>query len=219
LRIADTVGILNPLQTAQLFSTLRAAAPNLSLEFHGHNDLGMATANSIAALASGADAASVTVNGLGERAGNAPLEEVVMAAQITLGRDCGVDTRQLAALSEQVARASGRPLCADKPVVGAAVFQHESGIHCSGLLVNRESYEPFAPEQVGHRPSEMVIGRHSGTRALRHKLDTLKLPLPSHLTAELLGEIRQTAARRKSNLSDDELCRLVAGFRKACDLS
>ena len=85
LRIADTVGILNPLQTAELISTLRAAVPDLSLEFHGHNDLGMATANTIAALASGADAASVTVNGLGERAGNAPLDEVVMAARLTLG--------------------------------------------------------------------------------------------------------------------------------------
>ena len=102
LRIADTVGILNPLQTAELFSELRAATQDLSLEFHGHNDLGMATANTVAALASGADAASVTINGLGERAGNAPLDEEVMAVRLTLGKSCGVDTRQLFALGDLV---------------------------------------------------------------------------------------------------------------------
>jgi homocitrate synthase NifV len=104
LRIADTVGLLNPLQTSELIGMLRTEVPALPLEFHGHNDLGMATANTIAALAVGADYASVTVNGLGERAGNASLEEVVMAARLTLDVDCGVDTRQLATLSDLVAR-------------------------------------------------------------------------------------------------------------------
>jgi homocitrate synthase NifV len=175
LRIADTVGILNPLQTAQLFSTLREEVPNLSLEFHGHNDLGMATANTIAALASGADSASVTVNGLGERAGNAPLEEVVMAARLTLRRDCRVDPRQLSALGDLVAHASGRPLALEKPITGSAVFRHESGIHCCGLLEDRATYEPFAAEEVGHAPTEMVVGRHSGTRLLREKLERMKM--------------------------------------------
>jgi homocitrate synthase NifV len=214
LRIADTVGILNPLQTCDLISALRAAAPEMSLDFHGHNDLGMATANTIAALASGADCASVTVNGLGERAGNASLEEVVMAARLTLRRDCGVDTRHLGGLSALVARASGRPLEPDKPVVGATVFRHETGIHCRGLLADRETYEPFAAEEVGHAPTVMELGRHSGGGLLRHKLQQLRLELPTEWQAGLLAEIQRTATRRKVSVTDDELKTLVANLKK-----
>ena len=214
LRIADTVGILNPLQTAELFSKLRAAVPNLSLEFHGHNDLGMATANTIAALASGADAASVTVNGLGERAGNASLDEVVMAARLTLGRDCGVDSRQLSVLGDLVAHASGRPLAPEKPVTGAAAFRHESGIHCGGLLENRATYEPFAAEDVGHTPTEMVVGRHSGTRLLREKLEQLKMDFPPLLLPALLAAVRQFSAVRKGNVTDAELQTLAHKLKK-----
>jgi homocitrate synthase NifV len=205
LRIADTVGILNPLQTADLFSSLRASVPRLSLEFHGHNDLGMATANTIAALASGADAASVTVNGLGERAGNAPLDEVVMAARLTLGENCGVDSRQLSILSDLVAHASRRPLAPEKPVTGKAVFRHESGIHCGGLLQNRATYEPFAAEDVGHTPTEMVVGRHSGTRMLREKLERMKFDFPPLLLPALLAAVRRFSAVRKRNITDIEL--------------
>jgi homocitrate synthase NifV len=215
LRIADTVGILNPLQTRDLIGTLRDAVPELSLEFHGHNDLGMATANTIAALASGADCASVTVNGLGERAGNASLEEVVMAAQLTLKRDCGVETRQLGGLSALVARASGRPLDPDKPVVGEAVFRHETGIHCSGLLADRETYEPFAAKEVGHSPTVMELGRHSGGGLLRHKLRKLSLDLPAELQVQLLEEIRRMTVTRKIPVTDGDLKRLVANLKKS----
>jgi homocitrate synthase NifV len=213
LRVADTVGILNPLQTRDLIGGLRGSVPEMSLEFHGHNDLGMATANTIAALASGADCASVTVNGLGERAGNAPLEEVVMAARLTLNRDCGVDTRQLGALSALVARASGRPLDLDKPVVGESVFRHESGIHCSALLANRETYEPFDAGEVGHTPTVMEIGRHSGGGLLRHRLNRLNLELPAELQAELLEEIRRAANTRNAPITDEELNSLVAALK------
>ncbi len=205
LRVADTVGILNPLQTAELFSSLRAAVPDLSLEFHGHNDLGMATANTIAALASGADAASVTVNGLGERAGNAPLDEVVMATRLTLGKDCGVDSRQFSTLGNLVAHASGRPLAMEKPVTGPAVFRHESGIHCGGLLQNRATYEPFAAEDVGHTPTEMVVGRHSGTRLLREKLKRMKIDFFPGLLPALLAAVRRFSAVRKRHVTDLEL--------------
>lgn len=205
LRIADTVGILNPLQTTELFSSLRAVVPNLSLEFHGHNDLGMATANTIAALASGADAVSVTVNGLGERAGNAPLDEVVMATRLTLGKNCGVDSRQLSALGNLVAHAAGRPLALEKPVTGKAVFRHESGIHCGGLLQNRATYEPFAAEDVGHAPTEMVVGPHSGTRLLREKLEQMKFDFPAALLPALLATVRRFSAVRKRNVTDAEL--------------
>jgi homocitrate synthase NifV len=214
LRIADTVGILNSLQTADLFSTLRAAVPDLSLEFHGHNDLGMATANTIAALASGADAASVTVNGLGERAGNAPLDEVVMATRLTLGRNCGVDSRQLSALGNLVAYASCRPLAPEKPVTGKAVFRHESGIHCGGLLQNRATYEPFSAEEVGHAPTEMVVGRHSGTRLLREKLEQMKFDFPPVLLPALLAAVRRFSAVRKRNVTDAELQTLAEKLKQ-----
>jgi len=213
LRVADTVGILNPLQTADLFSSLRAAVPELSLEFHGHNDLGMATANTIAALAAGADAASVTVNGLGERAGNAALDEVVMAARITLRTDCGVDARRLSALGDLVARASGRPLAPEKPVTGAGVFRHESGIHCGGLLTDGATYEPFAAGEVGHAPTELVLGRHSGTRQLRDRLGRLNLDFPAPLLPALLGAIRWFAAVNKRNLTDQDLQSLADNLK------
>ena len=219
LRIADTVGLLNPLQTSELIGMLRTEVPALPLEFHGHNDLGMATANTIAALAVGADYASVTVNGLGERAGNASLEEVVMAARLTLDADCGVDTRQLATLSDLVAQASSRPLSPDKPIVGSAVFRHESGIHCSGLMAHQRAYEPFAAEEVGHAPTELVVGHHSGTGFLGHKLEQLNLSLPGEALSALLEEVRHFAIFRKGAITDEELRALVADFKMPRGLS
>ena len=138
-----------------------------------------------------------------------------MAARFTLRRDCGVDPRQLAALSDLVARASGRPLCPDKPVVGAAVFQHESGIHCSGLLADRETYEPFPAEEVGHAPTAMELGRHSGGGLLRLKLHKLNLNLRVEWQVELLEEIRRLASSREVPVTDDELTRLVAKLKKS----
>lgn len=218
LRVADTVGLLNPPQTSELMGTLREAVPDLTLEFHGHNDLGMATGNTIAALAAGAECASVTVNGLGERAGNASLDEVVMAARLTLGWDCGVDTRQLAALSDLVSRASGRSLADTKPVVGSAVFRHESGIHCGGLLEDRATYEAFEAEEVGHAPTELVVGRHTGLRLLRDKLQRLRLSVPDPWLPTLLEEVRLHARRHKTGLNDADLGELVARFRQSYGL-
>jgi homocitrate synthase NifV len=214
LRLADTVGLLNPLQVCELVGALHAAAPGLALEFHGHNDLGMATANAIAALSGGAEAVSVTVNGLGERAGNASLEEVVMACRLTLGADCGVDTKHLGALSELVASASGRDVCPDKPVVGKAIFDHESGIHCGGWLADHQTYEPFPAEEVGHAPSALVIGHHSGTRVLAHKLRELNLSLPEESLPALLQEVRRFAASQKGPLTETDFQKVVAEFKK-----
>jgi homocitrate synthase NifV len=155
----------------------------------------------------------VTVNGLGERAGNAPLDEVVMALRLTLGKNCGVDSRQLSALSDLFAGASGRPLMPEKPVTGAAVFRHESGIHCGGLLENRATYEPFAAEDVGHAPTEMVVGRHSGTRQLRAQLKRLNVEFPASLLPALLGAVRRFAAVCKRNLTDQDLQSLADNLK------
>ena len=149
LRLADTVGILTPLQTCRLIRRVKKAAPDLPLEFHGHNDLGMATANTIAALEAGCECASVTVNGLGERAGNAPLGRSGDGAQSRAEMRLRISLRRsFASLSDLVAQISGRPLPAEKPVVGSAAFRHESGIHCGGLLKDPRTYEPFQPART-----------------------------------------------------------------------
>lgn len=209
LRLADTVGILTPLQTYRLIDAVHNAVPTLALEFHGHNDLGMATANTIAAFEAGADAASVTVNGLGERAGNAALDEVAMALRVALGKDCGIRSRELWHLSDLVARFSGRPLSVSKPVVGTAAFQHESGIHCSGLLRDKRTYEPFTPAEVGRAPSIFLVGRHSGTHLLSHELQRLGLEVATTALPALLKKVRTHSSRLKRALTDEELRSLV----------
>jgi len=113
-----------------------------------------------------------------------------------------------------VAAASGRPLPEEKPVVGKAAFRHESGIHCGGLLTDQRTYEAFRPEDSGHAPSQFVMGRHSGTRVLKHKLASLNLYVPEEFLPALLNEIRQAAAQQKTNLDDGEFQRLVAEFQK-----
>lgn len=166
LRLADTVGILNPTRTIEMIVGLRDVVPALDLEFHAHNDLGMAVANTICALEAGARCASVTVNGLGERAGNAALEEVALALRVSCARDAGVVTSKLGALSDLVAAASGRPLAPDKPVTGEAAFRHESGIHCAGLLRDRRTYESFHAPDIGRVTPDFILGRHSGRAAV-----------------------------------------------------
>jgi homocitrate synthase NifV len=188
-RLADTVGVWSPLRTHAVVTSLRKRVPGLSLGFHGHNDLGMATANTLAAIEAGVESADVTVNGLGERAGNAALEEVVMAMQLCLHRPSGIDTHTLRKLSQLVADAAGRSVPAGKPVVGEGVFRHESGIHVRGLLADRATYEPFPPCQVG-ATSSVVLGKHSGTAAVRHVLASHGEVLTPDEVLELLAAIR-----------------------------
>ena len=210
LRLADTVGILTPLQTAQLVASVNASAPELALEFHGHNDLGMATGNTVTAIEAGACCASVTVNGLGERAGNAALEEVVMALKVARRLDCGVDTRGFSALSRLVAEASGRRIPESKPVIGEAAFLHESGIHCAGLLRDRATYELFASADVGNIAPDFLIGRHSGTAGLEEVFRKAGRRLTRTMAALLLEKIRSLAAGKKSAFKMADLLALAA---------
>jgi homocitrate synthase NifV len=170
LRIADTVGIGRPGAIVDLVSSLRAAALGLKLEFHGHNDLGMATANALSALEAGAQAVSVTVNGLGERAGNTALEQVAMALLLHPDLSCRVDTTALLALCRLVAEAAGQPIAPAQPVVGDHVFAHESGIHCHAMFLDTRAYEPFAPQTVGRAERRFILGTHSGAASIRHLL-------------------------------------------------
>jgi homocitrate synthase NifV len=214
VRVADTVGVWNPRQVWQCFERLRGlAGESLALEFHGHNDLGMATANTIAALESGADSASVTVNGLGERAGNAALEEVVMALRCTLGGGCGVDTVALNSLCALVARASRRRIPASKPITGRTAFQHESGIHCRALLSDRRAYQAFTAEEVGRIPEPFIIGRHSGTAAIQALLAARGARLSPELPHGVMDAVRRRARQLKRSLSSRELEAIISEFR------
>lgn len=176
LRLADTVGIGMPTTVMNLVHTVKTAVPDLELEFHGHNDLGLAAANTLCAAEAGTAAASLTVNGLGERAGNAALEQVALAVRHHPTLSCGIDPRQLPVLCRRVAELSGRPIAVDQPVVGAAVFTHESGIHCHAMLRDPRSYEPFTPQSVGRADRRYVLGSHSGGAAIRHLLQQAGIP-------------------------------------------
>ena len=206
VRIADTVGIWNPHQAWRCFRRLRAiAGSRFMLEFHGHNDLGMATANTISAVEGGADAVSVTVNGLGERAGNAPLEEVVMALRHTLALDSGVDTPRLSALCELVASRARRSIHRAKPIVGADVFRHESGIHTAALLKTPNAYQPFSCEEAGRIPQPFAIGKHSGSAGVQSLLAASGISVPASLYPEILAAVRRRARTLKGAVSPEEL--------------
>lgn len=167
MRIADTVGIATPFSISAVLAELIDASGAMALEFHGHNDLGMATANAVCAAQMGVDALSVTVNGLGERAGNAALEEVAMAIAISGENKCRIRSADLMSLCTFVSQASQRPIPANKPITGALVFTHESGIHCSGMFKDSHTYEPFSGSLLG-RHSEFVTGKHSGKAWQQH---------------------------------------------------
>lgn len=209
-RIADTVGILNPASTGKLIRTVRSSTHHIELEFHGHNDLGMAVGNTIAAFQAGAESASVTVNGLGERAGNAPLEEVIMALRVSCGIDCGIQTRGIWPLSRFVASASHRDLPPAKPVTGAAAFLHESGIHCAGVLRNRRTYEPYSADEVGRQEPDFVIGHHSGLAVILHTLERMGIKADSATACQLLEHVREFSIERKRAVTETELRELLA---------
>ncbi len=166
VRLADTVGIWNPFAVYDAFHRVGLAAPELVLGCHAHNDLGMAVANSLAALRAGAQTLDGTVLGLGERAGNAALEQLVVAAHVSQGVDLGVRMQALPELCALVARCAGRVIAVDTPVVGANAFLHTSGIHVHGLLRDRTTFEPYAPELCG-RTSRLAVDSHSGRTARR----------------------------------------------------
>lgn len=205
LRIADTVGMTRPVILFDLIRRLKKQVPDLDLEFHGHNDLGMATANAVTAVDAGAGAVSVTVNGLGERAGNAPLEEVVMALFGPGGYPAQIQTRLLAELCQKVSQASNRRIWPSKPIVGSRIFTHESGIHCAGLLKNNSAYQLFEPSTVGLKGHHFVIGYHSGAASVRHALKDMGISVSKETARRMLPTIRKTARAGKKTLNKTQL--------------
>lgn len=207
-RFADTLGMLDPFRAEAIFRRLRAHS-GLELEIHAHNDLGLATANSLGAVRGGASHVSTTVNGLGERAGNAPLEEVVMALRLLDQIDAGVDLRQLPALSAQVAQASGRPVSPGKPVVGSGVFTHEAGIHVRGLLQDPGNYQLIDPAWLG-RQHQLVLGKHSGRAGLQWACQQIGLTLDPAHAPRLLQLLREHVQHTRQAMDTAQLRQLFA---------
>lgn len=203
LRYCDTVGILDPFVTYERIKAIREKV-DIDIEMHTHNDFGMATANALAGVRAGAKYVGVTVIGLGERAGNAALEEVVMALKHLMGIDLGFRTEMFREVAEYVSRASGRELPAWKAIVGSNMFAHESGIHADGALKNPKTYEAFQPEEVGLE-RQIVIGKHSGTAALKAKFAEYGIHLSEFRAQEMLNKVRSYCVSLKRPLFDKEL--------------
>jgi len=206
MRYCDTVGILNPFTAYEKVKRLLNEVP-IDLEMHMHNDFGMATANTLAGIMAGANYAGVTVNGLGERAGNAALEEVAMALKHTMGCEMTLNSKGFLELSTYVAEASHRKLPVSKPIVGQNMFAHESGIHADGAYKNPRTYEAFDPEEVG-LVRQIVVGKHSGTATLRKKFTEFGMELPEEKAKPLLERVRKLAIELKRPLFDKELVQL-----------
>ena len=216
LNVPDTVGYADPEEFEALVRRLVddvGAGPEVVWSVHCHDDLGLAVANSLAAVQMGARQVECTVNGLGERAGNASLEEVVMALRTRRDRfslTTRVDTPRLCATSHLVSRLTGVPVPPNKAVVGANAFAHESGIHQHGVMSFRGTYEVMAPEDVGAAGTKLVLGKHSGRHAFRQRVESLGYSLSEAQMDEAFGKFKELADRKES-VSDGDLEALAVG--------
>lgn len=206
-RFCDTVGVLEPFGTFTKVKRL-VNALMIPVEIHTHNDFGLATANALSGIKAGALSVNTTVNGLGERAGNAALEEVVMAMKRIHNVDLGIETPRLLELSRLVASASGSSVPPWKAIVGDNTFAHESGIHAHGVLQNPITYEPFAPEEVGWE-RRLVLGKHSGRHLVSNLLQQHGISLNSEETKSVLDAVRHQSVQKKRSLTTQELLNLV----------
>ncbi|HMY38231.1 MAG TPA: homocitrate synthase [Marinagarivorans sp.] len=212
LRFGDTVGIMEPFSVHSKISRLRASC-DLELEMHAHDDFGLATANTLAAVAGGATHINTTVNGLGERAGNAPLEECVLALKHLHGIDTGVDSKGVPALSQLVERASGRAVGWQKSIVGPGVFTHEAGIHVDGLLKDPRNYQGLDPSELG-RSHQLVLGKHSGKHMLRRAYQEAGIELEDWQITPLLQQVRNQVTRTKRSPGTSELLYLYQSLTR-----
>jgi len=202
-RFADTVGIMEPFSVLQ---KIRKIVRNcdLQIEMHAHDDMGLATANTLAAARAGATHLNTTVNGLGERAGNAPLEEVVIGLRHLYNMDTNINMVEFQDLSATVEQASGRYISWQKSIVGQGVFTHESGIHVDGILKDEANYEGLKPSEMG-RQHQIILGKHSGAHAIQNVYSRLGIFLDKSETIPLLQSIREFVGIRKCSPSDQQL--------------
>ena len=217
INIPDTVGYTAPVESADLIRMLIEKVPgadDIIFATHCHNDLGMATANSLAAVEGGARQIECTINGLGERAGNTALEEVVMALKVRgdiMPYFTGINTTKIMNISRRVASVSGFPVQFNKAIVGKNAFAHESGIHQDGMLKNAETFEIMRPEDVGLSETNLVMGKHSGRAALRSKLEDLGYVLADNQLKDVFVRFKELADRKKEVYDEDLIALMRAG--------
>jgi 2-isopropylmalate synthase len=217
INIPDTVGYALPEDYAARFCMLRERVPNMDkavLSVHCHNDLGLAVANSLAGVAAGARQIECTINGIGERAGNAALEEIVMAMRTrhdSLPYHNNIDTTKITEISRTLGRITGFNVQPNKAIVGANAFAHESGIHQDGMLKNAQTYEIMTPESVGLEKSELVLGKHSGRHAFRKKLEAMGYTLGDNALQEAFAKFKDIADEKKT-VTDEELKKIAAAY-------
>ena len=216
INIPDTVGYTAPVEAAELITMLINTVPGADavvFATHCHNDLGMATANALAAVAGGARQIECTINGLGERAGNTALEEVVMAMKVRsdiLPFHTAIDTTKLMNISRRVAAVSGFAVQCNYAIVGKNAFAHESGIHQDGMLKNAETFEIMRPEDVGLSATNLVMGKHSGRAALRSKLENLGFTLADNQLKDVFVRFKELADRKKEIYEDDLIALMLS---------
>lgn len=221
INIPDTVGYAVPYEFANSIAELINRVPNADkaiFSVHCHNDLGLAVANSLAAVGAGARQVECTINGLGERAGNASLEEIVMAIRTrkdTLGVETGIDSTQIVPASKLVSSVTGFPVQPNKAIVGANAFAHESGIHQDGVLKHRETYEIMTAQDVGWNTNRMILGKHSGRAAFRSRLEKLGTVFASDSELNSSFARFKDLADKKHDIFDEDLVALVSDTRAA----
>jgi 2-isopropylmalate synthase len=221
VNLPDTVGYALPHEYAAMFRDVRARVPGADkvvLSAHCHDDLGLAVANSLAAIEAGAGQVECTVNGIGERAGNAALEEIVMAGQVrgpALGFRCRVESREIHRTSQLLSYLTGVFPQPNKAIVGRNAFAHEAGIHQHGMLQNGLTYEIIRPEMVGIPRSTLVLGKHSGRHALERRYSELGYELTDQQLAEVYGRFTTLADRKREILDEDLLALLHESFHDA----
>ena len=215
INIPDTVGYAIPDEFGELIATIRERVPNIDqavLSVHCHNDLGLGVANSLAAVRAGARQVECTINGIGERAGNASLEEVVMAIRTRhdhLGVQTHIRTEEIARASRLVSGITGILVQPNKAIVGANAFAHEAGIHQDGMLKEKTTYEIMTPESVGIKESTLVLGKHSGRHAFRKRLEELHIDLDDELMEKAFSSFKRLADKKKT-IFDEDIEALIA---------
>lgn len=206
VHIADTVGAITPQGMEYLLGELRKDV-DVDIALHCHNDFGLAVINSITGLLSGGNAISTTINGIGERAGNTSLEELIMSLKILYGKDLGFKTKYFGELSKIVSEASKIPIPENKPVVGKNIFRHESGIHVDAVIEEPLTYEPYVPELVGQK-RRIILGKHSGCRAVKAKLDSCGLEVSNDKLLKIVEEVKKSREEGKY-INDDVFKEIV----------
>ncbi|MCF3179333.1 2-isopropylmalate synthase [Streptomyces polychromogenes] len=201
--VADTVGSTTPDDFRTLISRLRSQI-GVTLSLHCHNDFGLATANTVAGILGGADEVQCTVNGIGERAGNASLEEVTVALTQLYGFETNVDLSRLKPMSDLIAGLSGIEVSPMKPIVGGNAFSHESGLHVSSVMKDSTAYEPLRPELVGHT-RRIVMGKHSGKGIIAHVLDAHGLAYDDEVLAAVLLDVKAASVLTKSSVTEAQV--------------